>query len=112
MRSLPEAVGVCLRKTSIHTVHPQHTQACLRTDIERTTALFPVSHFYPPYHPATKHAGCSLPQREHQRGGHGREHIRSAQRRRRREGSVHSTGSHNAALGRIENLLAENGLSR
>jgi hypothetical protein len=62
----------------IDTVHPQHTQACLRTDIERTTALFPVSHLYSGNRSKTKHTGSSLPWREHQRRGHGPEHVRSA----------------------------------
>ena len=64
------------------------------------------------YHLETKHAGSSLPQRKHQRRGHGREYIRSVQRRGGREGSIHITGSHNAALGTIDDLLAEDGPPR
>jgi CheY-like chemotaxis protein len=64
-------VGVCLRETAFYAVNPQHTQACLRTDPERTAALFPVSHLYSRHHPETKHARSSLQQREHQRRGHG-----------------------------------------
>src|SRR5450631_504717 len=112
MHSLPEEVGVCLREAAFCQVNSQHTQACLWTDTERTAALFPVSHIHPRHHSETKPARSSLPKREHQRRGHGREYIRSAQRRRRRAGSVHLTGSQSATLGRIENLLAENGPSR
>ena len=63
--SIPEKGEFCLRKASFCKGNPQHTQPCLWTDIERATALFPLSGRYSRHHPETKHAGSSLLQREH-----------------------------------------------
>ena len=100
---------VCVRKTAVRKVNPQHAQACLRTDPERAAAIFPMSPVYPRGHPKASQARSSLQQRKHQRRGHGPEHHRSAQHRRKGARSVHLAGSRSSISGRLDDLLVENG---
>ena len=72
---------------------------------------FRCSGLYSCHHPEGERAGNSLQQRKYQRRGDGVKHAGSAGSRRKRPRSVHPAGSRSPLLGRIDDLLVENGPS-
>lgn len=66
------------RKAAFCKVNAQYAQACLWIDLERATALFPVSPLHPGGHRQASNAGSSLHQCRRQRRGDGPQYHRSA----------------------------------
>ena len=98
------------RPLSAQSIH-QNAQVCFRAHPERTETLLSLPNLPARHHPEAKQTGNSLQQHKYQRRGDGFEHAGSVGSRRKRSRPVHAVRSRSASVGRIDDLLVENGSS-